>query len=164
MKFHRPGHGRFLAFPLLITAAAVAGTLAFNTASSASSASSQSPGASASPLAGTLSSALYKQGLEFTRPAARTGPHISEQAAVAAAQAQPIAPSHGVQQAALAHVTFYRMRPAISGLFWVISLKPAGNIPSNGLPGRHPQPRKAKYYYVVINAVTGHFTWASIGG
>jgi hypothetical protein len=161
MKFHRPSRLRLVFFPLIIIAAAVAGTLAFGAASSAAS---HPPAMSRSPLAGAISSTLHSQGLEISKPAARIGPHISRQAAVAMARAQPIAPFKGVQQVALAHVTFYRMRPAVSGLFWVVSLKPSGNVPSNGMAGKHHPPVKVKYYVIVINAVTGHFYWASIGG
>src|SRR5262250_2566286 len=101
MKFHWPSRGRLLAFSLLVSTAAVAGTLAFSTASSAS----HTPAAPQSPLTGTISSILHSQGLEISRPVAKIGPHISEQAAVATARAQPIAPFKGVQQIALAHVT-----------------------------------------------------------
>lgn len=179
MKSAWSGRGRLLAFPLLISAAAVAGTLAFGSASSAAShppAKSAMPAASAmsavsavsatskSPLTAALSSALYGQGLEISKPAADTGQHISQQAAVAVARAQPMAPSQGVEQVALAHVTFYQMRPKVSGLFWVVSLKPSGYVPSNGLPGKRHRPVKTRYYYIVVNAVTGHVDWASIGG
>jgi hypothetical protein len=176
MKSVWSGRGRLLAFPLLISAAAVAGTLAFGSASSAAShppaksSMSAAPAMSAmsatskSPLTAALSSALYGQGLEISKPAADTGQHISQQAAVAVARAQPMAPSQGVEQVALAHVTFYQMRPKVSGLFWVISLKPSGYVPSNGLPGKRHRPVKTRYYYIVVNAVTGHVDWASIGG
>lgn len=161
MKFYRRGHGRFLALPLLISAVAVGGTVGFSTASPASSHSAATSG---SPLAGAVTSTLYHQGLRISKPAARIGPHISEQAAIAVARAQPIAPYRGVGQMALARVTFYHMRPVVSGLFWVLSLRPSGNVPSNGLPGKQHRPVKVKYYFIVINASTGHFFWASIGG
>jgi hypothetical protein len=170
MKSAWSGRGRLLAFPLLISAAAVAGTLAFGSASSAAahppakSAVSAVSAESAGPLTAALSSALHGQGLEISKPAADTGQRISRQAAVAVARAQPMAPSAGVQQVALAHVTFYQMRPEVSGLFWVVSLKPSGYVPSNGLPGKRHRPVKARYYYIVVNAVTGHVDWASIGG
>ena len=82
---------------------------------------------------------------------------------MAVALAQPIAPSNGVQQAVLAHVTYYRMRPMVSGLFWVVSLKPSGYVPLIGVPGTTHRQIKATYYVVVINAVTGRFYSATIG-
>lgn len=161
MKPQWPSRARLLALPLLISAAAVAGTLASGTASSAAS---HSPARADSPLPRAISSTLHSQGLEISKPAARIGPHVSEQAAVAAARTQPFAPSEGVQQVALAQITFYRMQPEVSGLYWVVALKPSGDVPSNGLPGKHLRPVKARYYVIVINAVTGHFYWAAIGG
>jgi hypothetical protein len=160
MKSHRPIRLRLLTFSLLIGTAALIGTLAF---SAAATASSPSPGSPRPTLAGVTSSVLASHGIEISTPGTGVRAHVSRQAAVAVARAQPFMPSRGLRQALLAQVTYYRMRPKVSGLFWVVSLRPAGDIPVyGGLRKAHPRIR-ASYYVVFISAATGQFYSAMIG-
>lgn len=160
MKSHRPSRLRLLILPLLIGTAALIGTLAFSVAAPASS---SSPGSPRPTLAGVTSPVLASQGIELSAPAPGVRAHVSRQAAVAVAQAQPFMASRGLRQALLAQVSYYRMRPKVSGLFWVVSLRPAGDIPVyGGLRKAHPRIR-ASYYTVFVSAATGRFYSAMIG-
>ena len=160
MKSRQPGRLRLLLCSLFISAAAVTGALALSTASSASS---HSFGSSKIALAGVTSATLRSHGLEITKPASNVGTHVTEQAAVSTALAQPIAPSRGVRQAALAHVTYAHMQPEISGLFWVVSLRPSGDVPLIGGPRTSHHEIKSTYYVIFISAATGRFYSAMIG-
>jgi hypothetical protein len=160
----RRGRRRWLAAVAgagIITAAMSASVVSL----SAASASPPSAAPSSIRLTGVTPRILTEYGVKLAAaPAsAANNAKTSEGAAVALARSQPIVQSTGVRQAVLAQVTFTSKRPAVTGLYWVVSLKPAGDVPIFGGPRTaHPKVRST-YFVVFINAATGRFYAAMVG-
>jgi hypothetical protein len=132
---------------------------------SAASASPPSAAPSSVRLTGVTPRILAEYGVKLAAaPAsAANNAKTSEGAAVALARSQPMVRSTGVRQAVVAQVTFTSSRPAVTGLYWVVSLKPTGDVPIFGGPHTaHPKIRST-YFVVFINAATGRFFAAMVG-
>jgi hypothetical protein len=152
---------------LWITAAAgiaiAGGTLLASGISSASPAGL--PTGREIPVAGVPARTLTEYGIRVSSAPAPAPESVatSRAAAVKTAESQPISASRGVRQAVLARVTFTSKRPVITGLYWVISLRPTGYLPMNGPPGFHPRKLRTAYYVVFIAATNGRFFEAILG-
>jgi len=167
-RIRRPRRTLWLVAVIGLSAAAAATSAAVSSASAsagAPSATSPSPAPASLSLASVPDHVLAEYSIKLAAPpsslaaTATTG----RGEAIKTAEAQPISAWTKVRQAVLARVTFSARSPAGTGLYWVVSLQPHGDVPIFGGPHKAHPKIPSSYYVIFIDAHSGTFYTAIIG-